>query len=219
MGMARSASPSPRSDLARRLIDLGGAGAGLVVLSPVLAAVAALVRLRLGRPVLFSQWRTGLHGRLFRIYKFRSMTDQRDRSGRLLPDEERMTSVGRLLRSTSLDELPELFNVVRGDMSLVGPRPLLPEYLDLYSERQRRRHDVKPGLTGWSQIKGRNALTWEDKLELDVWYVEHRSLWLDVRILAATLRAVLTRQGISPDGWATMPNFRGTPARTDIADD
>ena len=217
--MARSASPSPRSDLAKRLIDLGGAGAGLLVLSPVLAAVAALVRLRLGRPVLFSQWRTGLDGRLFRLYKFRTMTDRRDRSGVLLADEERMTSLGRRLRSTSLDELPELFNVVKGDMSLVGPRPLLPEYLGLYSERQRRRHDVKPGLTGWAQIKGRNALTWEDKLELDVWYVEHRSLWLDLRILAATLRAVLTRQGISPDGWATMPNFRGTPATSDAPGD
>ncbi len=194
----------------KRLIDVVGSGGGLLLLSPLFAVVATAVRAKLGRPVLFSQTRTGLDGRSFRIYKFRSMTDARDATGALLPDHARMTPFGRFLRSSSLDELPELFNVMKGDMSLVGPRPLLPEYLDRYSDRQARRHDVRPGITGWSQVRGRNALTWDDKLELDVWYVEHWSLALDVRILAATVRAVLTRQGISPEGAATMPNFEGS---------
>lgn len=204
-----STPPPPR--LAKQLIDVVGAAGGLVILSPVLAVVAILVRCRLGRPVLFTQVRTGLGGRLFTIYKFRTMTDARDASGDLLPDGERLTSFGRFLRSTSLDELPELINVMKGDMSLVGPRPLLPEYLDRYDERQRRRHEVKPGITGWGQVKGRNSLTWEDKLELDVWYVEHASVRLDLRILASTLRAVLTRHGIAPHGEATMPRFLGNP--------
>ncbi|MBW3573506.1 MAG: sugar transferase [Actinobacteria bacterium] len=210
--MARrpTSTPPPRR-LVKQMIDVVGAAGGLVVLSPVLAVVAILVRLRLGRPVLFTQVRTGLGGRLFTIYKFRTMTDARDAAGNLLPDGERLTSFGRFLRSTSLDELPELINVMKGEMSLVGPRPLLPEYLDRYDERQCRRHELKPGITGWGQVKGRNALTWEDKLELDVWYVDHASVSLDLRILASTLRAVLTRHGIAPEGEATMPRFLGNP--------
>ncbi len=208
--------PPRRSTLlGKRLIDLVGAATGLVVLSPLLAVLALLVRLRLGSPVLFVQVRTGLHGRLFPIYKFRTMTDERDASGDLLPDERRLTAFGRLLRSTSLDELPELLNVCKGQMSLVGPRPLLPEYLDLYSERQRRRHQVRPGITGWCQVNGRNALSWDDKLELDVWYVEHLSLGLDLRILAATLRAVLAREGIHAEGEVSMPRFQGSAAKGD----
>ncbi len=206
-----SSSQSRWYQFVKRAIDLLGAGGGLVVLSPVLAAVGLAVRVRLGAPVLFSQQRTGLHGRLFRIHKFRSMTSECDGAGGLLPDIERMTSFGRFLRTTSLDELPELVNVVKGEMSLVGPRPLLPEYLDRYDDRQRHRHDVKPGITGWCQVKGRNSLPWEDKLELDVWYVEHQSIGLDLRILAATVRAVVSRQGISAEGEATMPLFQRTP--------
>jgi lipopolysaccharide/colanic/teichoic acid biosynthesis glycosyltransferase len=215
MGNASSrfrAAPLSPTLVVKRAIDIVGAGAGLVMLSPILAILAGLVRVRLGSPVLFVQVRTGLDGRLFRIYKFRSMTDERDATGDLLPDDQRMTAFGRLLRSTSLDELPELFNVCRGEMSLVGPRPLLPEYLDRYSERQRRRHGVRPGITGWCQINGRNSLSWEEKFELDVWYVEHRTLILDLRILAATLSAVLTRRGINAADDATMPKFQGTEA-------
>lgn len=208
--MPPSRTPPSWSRRSKRVIDVVGAGGGLVVLSPLLAVLAVAVRTRLGRPVLFTQVRTGLDGRLFRIYKFRSMTDERDADGNLLPDEKRMTPFGRFLRSSSLDELPELLNVVKGDMSLVGPRPLLPEYLGLYSERQRRRHEMRPGITGWCQVKGRNSLSWDDKLELDAWYVEHWSLALDLRILAATVRAVLRREGISAEGEVTMPVFRGS---------
>ncbi len=198
----------------KRLIDIAGAGAGLVALSPLLAMIGVAVRLRLGSPVLFVQVRTGLDGRLFRIYKFRSMTDQRDATGSLLPDDVRMTPFGRVLRSSSLDELPELINVLMGDMSLVGPRPLLPQYLDLYNERQRRRHEVRPGITGWCQVTGRNALSWDEKLELDVWYVEHWSLGLDLRILMATVRAVLSGHGVSAEGSVTMPMFEGAQSET-----
>lgn len=215
----RKETPVPRGRLApraKRGIDIVGAGCGLVVVSPLLAVLGVLVRARLGAPVLFVQVRTGLDGRLFPIYKFRTMADHRDPTGALLADEQRMTPFGRFLRSSSLDELPELFNVVKGDMSLVGPRPLLPEYLDRYNERQRRRHEVRPGITGWCQVNGRNALSWEEKFELDVWYAEHWSLGLDLRILAATVRAVLTRHGISAEGEVTMPRFLGstpTPGR------
>lgn len=198
-----------RVQVLKRVVDVVGAGGGLIALSPVLVFVSIAVRIRLGAPVLFVQVRTGLHGKLFRIYKFRTMTDDRDAVGLLRPDQERMTSFGRFLRASSIDELPELVNVLRGDMSLVGPRPLLPEYLDRYSERQRRRHEVRPGITGWCQIKGRNALAWEEKLELDVWYVEHWSLGLDLRILLSTVLAVLTSKGIAAEGHATMPNFQG----------
>lgn len=193
----------------KRLLDIVGASCGLVAVSPVLAVLGVLVRTRLGSPVFFLQVRTGLDGQLFSIYKFRTMTDDRDAHGALLADDQRMTSLGRFLRSTSLDELPELVNVLKGDMSLVGPRPLLPEYLDRYSERQLRRHDVRPGITGWCQVNGRNALSWEEKFEHDVWYVEHRSLGLDLRILAATVRAVLTRRGITAEGEVSMPRFLG----------
>ena len=175
---------------------------------PLLALVALLVRLKLGSPVFFRQKRPGRNGRIFNLIKFRTMTDARDATGQLLPDAVRLTLFGRWLRSTSLDELPELFNVLRGEMSLVGPRPLLVEYLPRYNARQARRHEVRPGITGWVQVKGRNALSWEQKFEYDVWYVEHRSLWLDLSILFRTVWQVITRQGISAPGDATMPEFR-----------
>lgn len=193
----------------KRGFDLVVAGTALIVLSPLLLVVAVLVRLDLGAPVLFWQLRPGLHGRPFRMVKFRTMRNACDAQGRPLPDEQRLTRFGRFLRSTSLDELPELWNVVKGDMSLVGPRPLLMEYLPLYTPEQARRHEVRPGITGWAQVNGRNALSWEDKFRLDVWYVDHRSLWLDLKILALTVRKVLAREGISAAGEATMPRFRG----------
>ena len=193
----------------KRLIDIIVAAAALLLLSPVLLVLAVLIRLRLGSPVLFRQQRPGRHGRPFMMLKFRSMTDERDSTGELRPDAERLTPFGRWLRATSLDELPELINVLRGDMSLVGPRPLLMEYLPLYNDRQRRRHEVRPGVTGWAQVNGRNAISWPEKFELDVWYVEHRSLWLDIRILWLTVMAVLRRSGIEHQGEATMPRFTG----------
>jgi len=196
--------------LIQRAIDtILGAGA-LVVLSPVLVATAVGILLSSGRPVLFRQRRIGLREREFVLHKFRTMTRERDDARNLLPDESRLTALGRFLRSTSLDELPELFNVLRGEMSLVGPRPLLPEYLPRYNEFQRRRHEVKPGITGWAQVNGRNALTWEQKFELDVWYVDHQSLWLDLKIVWLTLVKVLKREGISQQGHATAEEFRGT---------
>ena len=176
----------------------------------LLAIVAALVRWRLGSPVFFRQPRPGLHGTIFEIVKFRTMQDLRDADGTLLPDEARLPAFGRWLRSTSLDELPELFNVLSGDMTLVGPRPLLAEYLDRYDARQRRRHEVPPGLTGWAQINGRNDLPWEDRLQMDIWYVDHRSLGLDLKVLLLTIARVLTRRGVSAPGSATMPKFQGT---------
>ncbi len=191
----------------KRAIDVVGASLALAVLSPLVAVVAVLVRLLLGRPVLFVQTRAGLGGRTFRLYKFRTMAERYDEEGRPLPDEARMTRFGTLLRSTSLDELPELVNVLKGDMSLVGPRPLLPEYLGHYTPTQMRRHDVKPGITGWCQVNGRNSLPWEEKIALDVWYAEHWSLRLDARILASTLHAVVARRGIHPEGQVTMPRF------------
>jgi len=198
--------------LIQRAIDtILGAGA-LVLLSPVLVATAAGILLSSGRPVLFWQRRIGLREREFVLYKFRTMTRERDDAGDLLPDESRLGAFGRFLRSTSLDELPELFNVLRGEMSLVGPRPLLPQYLPRYNEFQRRRHEVKPGITGWAQVNGRNTLTWEQKFELDVWYVDHRSPWLDARILFKTVWLVLARQGISEPGKATMSEFLGSAA-------
>jgi lipopolysaccharide/colanic/teichoic acid biosynthesis glycosyltransferase len=176
---------------------------------PILVVVGLCVRARIGSPVLFRQVRPGFHGEEFELLKFRSMTDARDESGAPLPDDQRLTPFGRRLRATSLDELPELLNVVKGEMSLVGPRPLLMQYLPLYSSRHRKRHDVRPGLTGWAQISGRNALSWKERLDLDVWYVEHRSLLLDVRILIRTLRTVLSREGIHAEGHATMRPFTG----------
>lgn len=194
----------------KRLMDILGSFFGLVLLSPVLIVVSILVRLKLGSPILFQQVRPGLGGKPFNMMKFRTMTDERDASGELLSDDVRLTKFGSFLRSTSLDELPELINVLKGDMSLVGPRPLLMEYLPLYSEHQYRRHEVRPGITGWAQINGRNALSWDEKFELDVWYVENRSLWLDIKILFLTVLKVVKRDGISHGGEATMPKFTGS---------
>lgn len=195
----------------KRGLDLVGTVLALPVLAPVAVLVALLVRLFLGRPVLFRQTRPGRDGEPFTLLKFRTMTDARNEDGGLLPDTERLTRLGRFLRATSLDELPELVNVLRGEMSLVGPRPLLMEYLDRYTPEQARRHDVQPGITGWAQIHGRNALTWEEKFRHDVWYVDHRSFSLDLRILARTALQVLRREGIRAEGHATMPKFQGSP--------
>lgn len=194
----------------KRLVDLIGAGAALCVLSPLLLVTALLVRLKLGRPVLFRQPRPGLGGRAFTLYKFRTMRNAFDRKGTPLPDGQRLTALGRFLRASSLDELPELWNVLRGDMSLVGPRPLLMEYLPLYSAEQARRHEVRPGITGWAQVNGRNSQSWSDRFALDVWYVDNRSLVLDLRILLMTVAKVLTRDGINHPGHATMKRFDGS---------
>lgn len=193
----------------KRALDLGVAGAVLLVAAPVMAAAAVAIRLRMGSPVLFRQTRPGLGGRPFQILKFRTMRDAVDAAGQPLPDADRITAVGEFLRKTSIDELPQMWNVLRGDMSLVGPRPLLMEYLPLYSPAQARRHEVRPGITGWTQVNGRNALSWEEKFRLDVWYVDHRSFRLDLRILALTALRVLRRDGISQHGHATMEKFRG----------
>ncbi len=199
----------PGVPLSKRLFDLFLTLLGVVLLSPVLLVLVLLVAWKHGRPVLFRQRRPGYHGRPFNIYKFRSMTNARDAQGSLLPDEQRLTRLGRFLRSTSLDELPELINVLRGEMSLIGPRPLLMQYLERYSPEQARRHAVLPGISGWAQINGRNAITWEDKFRLDVWYVDHWSLGLDMRILLLTLWKVIKREGISQPGHATMEEFMG----------
>jgi len=193
-----------------RMLDLIIIIPSLVLLSPLMACIAILVRIEFGSPVLFSQLRPGLHGRPFILYKFRTMKDVRDDRGRLLPDRQRLTNLGRFLRATSLDELPEFFNVLKGDMRLVGPRPLLLEYLDRYTPEQMRRHEVKPGITGWAQVNGRNAISWEQKFDLDVWYVGHHSLWLDIKVLMMTLLKIIRREGISQPGHATMPVFWGT---------
>ncbi|MDX5377649.1 MAG: sugar transferase [Halomonas sp.] len=193
----------------KRLFDIVVSLVALLLLAPLLLTLALLVRLRLGSPVLFRQTRPGLHGQAFEMIKFRTMRDAVDRDGKALPDAERLTPLGQRLRASSLDELPELWNVLKGDMSLVGPRPLLMEYLPLYTTRQARRHEVRPGVTGWAQVNGRNALSWEQKFELDVWYVDHRSLWLDLRILLLTVKKVLVRDGIAHDGDVAMPRFRG----------
>lgn len=194
----------------KRFVDLLLVVVSAPIWIPLLAALALIVRLQLGSPVLFTQRRPGLRGRPFMLVKFRTMIDARD-SGRLdTPDSERLTRFGRLLRATSLDELPELWNVLRGEMSLVGPRPLLMEYLPLYTPLQARRHEVRPGITGWAQISGRNAIRWDDKFALDVWYVDHHSVWLDFRILATTIVRVVRREGISQEGHATVQPFRGS---------
>jgi sugar transferase EpsL len=202
------------NDRLKRAFDVVVAGAVLIVLAPLIGAVAVVIAIVMRPPVLFRQQRPGLHGELFTILKFRTMTDATDADGRLLPDSVRLTPLGRALRRASLDELPELVNVLRGDMSLVGPRPLLPEYLSRYSADQMRRHEVRPGMTGWSQVNGRNELTWEDRLALDVWYVDNRSFRLDVRILRMTLHYVVTHQGIAHPGVATMEPFHGTADET-----
>ncbi|HWQ84340.1 MAG TPA: sugar transferase [Anaerolineales bacterium] len=197
--------------LSKRLLDLLLAGVGMVILSPLFLFLIILVAWRLGTPVFFRQRRPGYRAIPFEIFKFRSMSDARDDQGKLLPDEQRLTGLGRFLRAASLDELPELFNVLRGEMSLVGPRPLLLQYLERYTPEQARRHDVLPGITGWAQINGRNVITWEDKFRLDIWYVDHQSLTLDIKILLLTVWKVIRREGISQPGHATAEEFMGTP--------
>ncbi len=194
----------------KRTLDILVSLTALIVLSPVMAVTALLVARNLGRPVLFRQVRPGLHGRPFTLVKFRSMRDAVDAKGRALPDSERLTRFGRMLRATSLDELPELVNVLRGDMSLVGPRPLITAYLDRYTPEQARRHEMRPGITGWAQVNGRNAVSWDDRFAMDVWYIDNHSLWLDVKILWLTVAAVLKRDGVSAEGHATMPEFMGS---------
>jgi len=193
----------------KRIFDISVSVVTLMLLAPVMALVAWQIRRRLGSPVLFRQVRPGLNGKPFKMVKFRTMRDAVDAQGNPLPDSERLTPFGTFLRSTSLDELPELWNVLKGDMSLVGPRPLLMEYLPLYSAEQYRRHEVRPGVTGWAQVNGRNALSWEEKFKLDVWYVDNRSFWLDLKILLLTIKKVFIREGISGEGEATMSKFTG----------
>jgi len=193
----------------KRFIDIMLSLLALIMLSPIMFIVAILIVLKLGKPILFSQKRPGLYGKIFDIYKFRSMKNAIDESGNSLPDSDRLTPFGKLLRSTSLDELPALWNVLKGEMSLVGPRPLLVEYLPLYSPEQARRHKVRPGITGWAQVNGRNAISWEDKFKLDVWYVDNQSLFLDIKILLLTVKKVFLRDGISASGEATMQKFTG----------
>jgi len=205
--------PSPR--YAKRIFDFTAALFGLLLLSPVMLLIAAAVAVKLGRPVLFFQQRSGWHGRPFRIVKFRSMLDSRDADGRLLSDEDRLPRFGRLLRASSLDELPALWNVLKGEMSLVGPRPLHVHYDALYTPEQARRLEARPGITGWAQVNGRNALTWPEKFALDTWYVDHQSFWLDIKIIARTVVAVFARRGISAEGAATMPEFKGEAGPSD----
>ena len=199
----------------KRLIDITASSVALITLSPVLAVTAYKVKKNLGSPVLFKQTRPGLNGKPFEMIKFRTMKDATDKEGNLLPDSERLTSFGQKLRSTSLDELPELWNVLRGDMSLVGPRPLLMEYLPLYDSEQARRHNVRPGVTGYAQVNGRNAISWEQKFALDTWYVDNQSLWLDIKILAKTVKQVLIKDGINAEGEATMSKFTGSMPNTE----
>lgn len=198
----------------KRILDIVVSLTALIVLSPLIFVLWVLVYFRLGAPVFFRQQRPGLHAKLFTMYKFRTMISRtHDENGQILPDERRLTPFGRWLRSTSLDELPELLNVLRGDMSLVGPRPLMTKYLDRYTPDQARRHEVKPGITGWAQVNGRNNMTWEQKFEYDLWYVDHQSLWLDLKILLLTVLLVFKGEGVSKDGHATVDEFMGTEAR------
>jgi lipopolysaccharide/colanic/teichoic acid biosynthesis glycosyltransferase len=194
----------------KRLFDLFVSLSALLVLLPVLLVVALMVRIKLGSPILFTQNRPGLYGEVFKMMKFRTMLDATDKQGSQLPDDQRMTPFGAFLRSASLDELPGLFNVLKGDMSLVGPRPLLVQYLPLYNDDQNRRHNVRPGITGWAQVNGRNAISWEQKFSFDVWYVDNQSFWLDIKILLLTVKKVFVREGISADGHVTIEPFKGT---------
>ena len=198
-----------RAEYAKRIIDIFMASIGILMLSPLFLLLAVLVRINIGSPILFKQLRPGLHQQAFVIFKFRSMRFESDQFGNELPDAQRLTKFGKFLRSTSLDELPELYNVLKGDMSIVGPRPLLVEYLPLYTSKQLRRHEVRPGITGWAQVNGRNVISWEEKFKLDVWYIDNRSFCLDVKILMLTVWKVLSRDGISADGDVTMPKFNG----------
>jgi lipopolysaccharide/colanic/teichoic acid biosynthesis glycosyltransferase len=200
---------SKKGKAVKRSMDIIGAVIGLAILSPVLLSVMLMVRRKMGSPVLFRQKRPGVNGKPFEMIKFRTMQNTSGPEGSPLPDSERLTSLGRFLRASSLDELPELWNVIKGDMSLVGPRPLLMEYLPLYSQDQARRHEVRPGVTGWAQINGRNAVSWDEKFELDVWYVDNRNLWLDLKIIWLTMHKVIIRDGISATGEATMTKFQG----------
>lgn len=194
----------------KRFLDFILSLLALIVLSPLLLIIAILVRIKLGSPVIFKQERPGLNERIFTLYKFRTMTDKRDSDGNLLPDEIRLTKFGKLLRSTSLDELPELVNMIKGDMSIVGPRPLLVRYLPLYNDKQKHRHDVRPGFTGYAQVNGRNAISWEEKFDLDIYYVNHVSFFMDVKIIIKTVKTVIFREGISSDTSSTMEEFKGT---------
>lgn len=194
----------------KRILDFILSLIALVILSPIILVIAILVRIKLGSPVIFKQKRPGLNEKIFTLYKFRTMTDAKDENGNLLPDNIRLTKFGKILRSTSLDELPELFNILKGDMSIVGPRPLLVKYLPLYNKSQKHRHDVRPGFTGWAQCNGRNALSWEEKFDLDIYYVNHVSFFIDVKILFKTIKIVLLREGISSDTSVTMEEFRGS---------
>ena len=193
----------------KRLFDILVSLSALIILTPVIVILYVLIAIKMGRPVFFRQVRPGLQGKPFKMVKFRSMTDAKDGDGNLLPDAERLTPFGQFLRSSSLDELPELWNVLKGEMSLVGPRPLLMEYLDKYTPEQARRHDVRPGVTGWAQVNGRNAISWQQKFEYDTWYVDNCSLWLDIKILFMTVLKIVKRDGISQDGHATMEKFNG----------
>ena len=193
----------------KQVFDFLAALLGLLILAPVFVVSAIAIYIRMGNPILFTQRRPGKDSLIFTFYKFRTMTDERDADGKLLPDEKRLTAIGQILRKTSLDELPQLWNVLKGDMSFVGPRPLLVSYLDRYTLEQARRHELKPGITGWAQVNGRNTLSWEEKFKLDVWYVDHWSLWLDFIILFLTLIKVIKREGISQENHATMPEFQG----------
>ncbi|RYV02588.1 sugar transferase [Shewanella sp. OPT22] len=201
----------------KRLFDFTAALCALVILSPVMLLTALLIRNKLGSPILFTQSRPGLNGNIFNMLKFRSMRDAADSNGNLLPDSERLTPFGLKLRATSLDELPGLINVLKGDMSLVGPRPLLVEYLPLYSAEQSKRHNVRPGITGWAQVNGRNAISWEQKFDYDVWYVENQSFWLDIKILLLTVKKVFVKDGISADGEVTMSKFSGSPSNAKLS--
>ncbi|UWG96987.1 sugar transferase [Dehalobacter sp. DCM] len=203
----------------KRLFDIVLSIIGLIIASPFLLITALVINRKLGSPVIFTQLRPGLHGRPFHVYKFRTMTDERDENGELLPDAMRLPKTGKIIRKLSLDELPQLVNVLKGDLSLVGPRPLLMEYLPLYTPEQARRHEVRPGITGWAQVNGRNAISWEDKFTLDVWYVDHQSLLLDLKILFMTVFKVFRSEGISQDGQATMEKFKGTKKEEGTAHD
>jgi lipopolysaccharide/colanic/teichoic acid biosynthesis glycosyltransferase len=194
----------------KRIFDMVVIFSGFILLLPLVVLIAVLVRLKLGFPIFFNQERPGLNGKIFNMYKFRTMTNERDKDGYLLSDKFRLTQFGKLLRSTSLDELPGIWSVLKGDMSLVGPRPLLVEYLPLYSKKQSRRHEVRPGITGWAQVNGRNAISWDEKFDLDVWYVDNQSIWLDIKILLMTVKKIILREGISAEGEATMSKFRGS---------
>lgn len=197
----------------KRVFDFFCALTGIILLLPLIGVTALLIRSKLGSPVIFKQTRPGLHGKPFELYKFRTMTDARDENGELLPDSIRLTTFGKFIRKASLDEFPQLINVLKGDLSLVGPRPLLMEYLDLYTPEQARRHEVKPGITGWAQVNGRNAISWEEKFRLDVWYVDHQSFWLDIKILYMTVLKVFKSEGISQEGHVTIEKFNGSSAQ------